>query len=50
MHLDRVSLQVRVVAAMLSFDPARAIELFDWIAVDLTPSGCDDLLVPAADE
>jgi hypothetical protein len=50
MHLDRVSLQVRVVAAMLPFDPARATELFDWIAVDLAPAGCGDLLVPAADE
>ncbi len=50
MHLDRVSLQVRVVSAMLSFDLARAIELFEWIDVDLHPAGCDDVLVPAADE
>jgi hypothetical protein len=50
MHLDRVSLQVRVVAAMLSFDLARATELFEWIDLDLNPAGCDEVLVPAADE
>src|SRR5262249_25359897 len=50
MSLSRVSLQVRAAQLMAFLAPRRARELFEWIDLDLAPSRCEDLLVPAVDE
>ncbi len=50
LRLDRVSLQTRVALAMLPVDPDRAGELFEWIDPRFDPEGCENPLVPAADE
>jgi hypothetical protein len=49
-RLDRVSLQSRVVLAMLPLDSARALELFEFIDLYLEPASCDDPLIPVAEE
>ena len=49
-RLDRVSLQSRVVLAMLPLDPDRALELFEFIDVYLESARCEDPLIPVADE
>src|SRR5207253_1187426 len=49
-RLDRVSLQSRVVLAMLPLDPDRALELFELIDVYLESASCEDPLIPIADE
>jgi hypothetical protein len=48
--LSRVTLQVRAVQLMAVVDPARAVELFEWIDLNLAPGACADPLVPAVDE
>ncbi len=48
--LNRVTLQVRAVQLMAAISPARALELFQWIDLDLAPAACGDALVPAVDE
>ena len=35
---------------MVTLDPRRARELFEWIDINLAPATCDGVLVPAADE
>jgi hypothetical protein len=48
--LDALTLQLRAVAGLMPFDPARARELFEWIDFYLPPAACDTVLVPLADE
>jgi hypothetical protein len=48
--LDTASLQLRVVRLMRRLDPAHARDLFDWIAVPLAASTCENPLVPAIDD
>jgi hypothetical protein len=50
MSLNRVSLQVRAAQLMALVDARRARELFEWIDFDLSPTACEDPLVPAVDE
>lgn len=42
LRLDRLSLQVRAVHAMVSIDPPRARLLFDRLVVEPLSTGCDD--------
>ena len=48
--LTRVTLQVRAAQLMALLDRSRALEMFEWIDLNLAPSVCEDPLVPAVDD
>ena len=50
LKVDRLSLQVRAAEAMLDFDRARALEMFEYITMDPIPAlSCNSLVVPKLD-